>query len=127
MTITIAIAKDEIASSDGASALQHGCDSRCGAAGNPDRGRFRAVTSVWYGIGVPKNTPAEIVGKLNNEINAAPTDPKLNARFVAVVTARRAGPRLPRHSSIRTYSLYPAPLQTLLFPAIPLASPCSLL
>ena len=28
--------------------------------------------SAWYGIGAPKNTPAEIVDKLNKEINAAP-------------------------------------------------------
>ena len=28
-------------------------------------------SSQWYGIGVPKHTPAEIVAKLNQEINAA--------------------------------------------------------
>jgi tripartite-type tricarboxylate transporter receptor subunit TctC len=27
--------------------------------------------SNWYGVGVPKNTPAEIIDKLNKEINAA--------------------------------------------------------
>ena len=32
--------------------------------------------SAWYGIGAPKNTPAEIVDKLNKEINAALADPK---------------------------------------------------
>ncbi len=37
--------------------------------------------SQWYGIGVPKNTPAAIVDKLNKEINAALADPKLNARI----------------------------------------------
>jgi tripartite-type tricarboxylate transporter receptor subunit TctC len=31
----------------------------------------------WYGIGVPRNVPAEIVGKLNKEINASLADPKL--------------------------------------------------
>jgi tripartite-type tricarboxylate transporter receptor subunit TctC len=36
---------------------------------------------VWAGVGVPKKTPAEIVDKLNKEINAALTDPKLKARF----------------------------------------------
>jgi tripartite-type tricarboxylate transporter receptor subunit TctC len=31
--------------------------------------------SDWYGIGVPKKTPTEIVEKLNKEINAALADP----------------------------------------------------
>jgi tripartite-type tricarboxylate transporter receptor subunit TctC len=37
--------------------------------------------STWFGIAVPKNTPAEIVSKLNNEINAALADPKMKARL----------------------------------------------
>jgi tripartite-type tricarboxylate transporter receptor subunit TctC len=37
--------------------------------------------SVWAGIGAPKNTPAEIVEKLNREINAGLADPKLRARL----------------------------------------------
>ena len=37
--------------------------------------------SDWYGIGVPKKTPTEIVEKLNKEINAVLADPKLKARF----------------------------------------------
>jgi tripartite-type tricarboxylate transporter receptor subunit TctC len=37
--------------------------------------------STWYGVGVPKNTPAEIVDKLNKEINAGLAAPKLKARF----------------------------------------------
>jgi len=37
--------------------------------------------SDWYGIGVPKDTPAEIVGRLNTEINAALADPKMKARL----------------------------------------------
>jgi tripartite-type tricarboxylate transporter receptor subunit TctC len=40
--------------------------------------------SQWYGISAPKNTPAEIVGKLNREINAAIIDPAMNARFAAI-------------------------------------------
>ena len=32
--------------------------------------------SGWYGIGAPKNTPAEIVDRLNSEINAALADPR---------------------------------------------------
>jgi tripartite-type tricarboxylate transporter receptor subunit TctC len=35
----------------------------------------------WYGIGAPKQTSTEIIEKLNNEINAALTDPKLRARL----------------------------------------------
>ena len=37
--------------------------------------------SQWYGIGVSKGTPAEIVDKLNKEINAGLADPKMKARF----------------------------------------------
>jgi tripartite-type tricarboxylate transporter receptor subunit TctC len=37
--------------------------------------------SAWYGIGAPKNTPAAIVDRLNAEINAGLTDPKLKARL----------------------------------------------
>jgi tripartite-type tricarboxylate transporter receptor subunit TctC len=37
--------------------------------------------SLVYGLGAPKNTPAEIVDKLNKEINAALSDPKINARL----------------------------------------------
>jgi tripartite-type tricarboxylate transporter receptor subunit TctC len=33
------------------------------------------------GVGAPRNTPAEIVDKLNKEINAALADPKMSARF----------------------------------------------
>jgi tripartite-type tricarboxylate transporter receptor subunit TctC len=38
-------------------------------------------SSAWAGIGVPKNTPAEIVDKLNKEINTALADPKMKARL----------------------------------------------
>jgi tripartite-type tricarboxylate transporter receptor subunit TctC len=34
-----------------------------------------------FGFGAPPNTPAEIVEKLNREINAALTDPKAKARI----------------------------------------------
>jgi tripartite-type tricarboxylate transporter receptor subunit TctC len=37
--------------------------------------------SGWYGIGAPKQTPTEIIEKLNNEINAALADPKFRARL----------------------------------------------
>jgi tripartite-type tricarboxylate transporter receptor subunit TctC len=41
-------------------------------------------TSQWYGIGVPTNTPVEIVEKLNREINAALADPKMKARLADI-------------------------------------------
>jgi tripartite-type tricarboxylate transporter receptor subunit TctC len=37
--------------------------------------------SQWVGLGAPKNTRSEIIGKLNTEINAGLVDPKLKARF----------------------------------------------
>jgi tripartite-type tricarboxylate transporter receptor subunit TctC len=38
-------------------------------------------SSTWYGIGAPKNTPAEIIDRLNREINAGLADPTLKARL----------------------------------------------
>ena len=35
----------------------------------------------WFGVGAPKNTPAEIIDKLNKEINAGLADPKMKARL----------------------------------------------
>jgi len=37
--------------------------------------------SAWQGIGAPKNTPVEIIDKLNKEINAALADPKIKSRL----------------------------------------------
>jgi tripartite-type tricarboxylate transporter receptor subunit TctC len=37
--------------------------------------------SGWQGVGAPRNTPVEIINKLNEEINAALTDPKMKARI----------------------------------------------
>jgi tripartite-type tricarboxylate transporter receptor subunit TctC len=37
--------------------------------------------SVWFGLGAPKGTPAEIIDKLNQETNAALADPKIKARM----------------------------------------------
>jgi tripartite-type tricarboxylate transporter receptor subunit TctC len=37
--------------------------------------------SVWFGLGAPKSTPAEIIDKLNQETNAALADPKIKARI----------------------------------------------
>jgi tripartite-type tricarboxylate transporter receptor subunit TctC len=37
--------------------------------------------SQWYGVGAPRNTPADVIARLNGEINAALADPKLLARL----------------------------------------------
>jgi tripartite-type tricarboxylate transporter receptor subunit TctC len=37
--------------------------------------------SGWFGIGAPKNTPSEIIDKLNREINAGLADPKIKTRL----------------------------------------------
>jgi len=37
--------------------------------------------STWYGVGAPKGTPAEIVEKLNKEVNAGLADPTMKARL----------------------------------------------
>jgi tripartite-type tricarboxylate transporter receptor subunit TctC len=40
--------------------------------------------STWNGVCAPKNTSAEIVDKLNREINAGLADPKLKARLADI-------------------------------------------
>jgi tripartite-type tricarboxylate transporter receptor subunit TctC len=40
------------------------------------------VASNWYGFAAPRNTPPEIIGRLNAEINAALSDPKIKGRLV---------------------------------------------
>jgi len=37
--------------------------------------------SAWYGIGAPKNTPAELINKLNTTINAILAEPVVKERF----------------------------------------------
>jgi tripartite-type tricarboxylate transporter receptor subunit TctC len=37
--------------------------------------------SAWFGVGAPKGTPAEIIDKINKEINASLADSKLKARL----------------------------------------------
>lgn len=41
-------------------------------------------TSYWIGLGAPRNTPAEIVSKLNKEINAALAEPGTKSRFADI-------------------------------------------
>jgi tripartite-type tricarboxylate transporter receptor subunit TctC len=47
--------------------------------------------SAWYGIGAPRNSPAEIIDKLNREINLSLADPKIMARFAELGFAALAG------------------------------------
>jgi tripartite-type tricarboxylate transporter receptor subunit TctC len=45
--------------------------------------------SGWYGIGAPRNTPGDIIARLNREINAALLDPAMSARLVDLGTVPR--------------------------------------
>jgi tripartite-type tricarboxylate transporter receptor subunit TctC len=47
--------------------------------------------SYWAGIGAPKNTPTEVVEKLNKEINAGLADPKIKARLAELGSTTLAG------------------------------------
>src|SRR5262245_20190324 len=39
--------------------------------------------SGWHGVAAPRGTPGDIIGRLNNEINAWLTDPKVRAQIAA--------------------------------------------
>ena len=45
----------------------------------------------WYGVGAPRNTPAEIVETLNREINVGLADPKMKARLADLGSTVLAG------------------------------------
>ena len=47
--------------------------------------------SAWYGVGVPKDAPAEIIDKLNKEINAAFDDPRMKRRLADMGGTALAG------------------------------------
>jgi len=47
--------------------------------------------STWYGVGAPKATAAEIIDKLNREINAALADPKVKAQLADLGSPALAG------------------------------------
>jgi tripartite-type tricarboxylate transporter receptor subunit TctC len=47
--------------------------------------------SLWCGIGVPKNTPVEIIDKLNKEINVCLADPKMKAQLAELGVEALAG------------------------------------
>ena len=50
----------------------------------PSAGEFVASyeASTWFGVGVPRSTPRDLIYKLNQEINAGLADPKIKARLV---------------------------------------------
>jgi tripartite-type tricarboxylate transporter receptor subunit TctC len=43
--------------------------------------------SAWYGVGAPRNTPVEVIDKLNKEINAGLADPKIKAQLADLSNA----------------------------------------
>jgi tripartite-type tricarboxylate transporter receptor subunit TctC len=47
----------------------------------------------WQGVGAPKNTPTEIIDKLNKGINAGLADPTLKARIVDLGVSLRHRPQ----------------------------------
>jgi tripartite-type tricarboxylate transporter receptor subunit TctC len=47
--------------------------------------------SAWYGIGAPKNTPAEIIERLNREVGASIADSNFAARLANLRAAVLAG------------------------------------
>jgi tripartite-type tricarboxylate transporter receptor subunit TctC len=47
--------------------------------------------SAWFGMGAPKNTPAEIIAKLNNEVNAILDEPEMKARIAELGGVSMAG------------------------------------
>jgi tripartite-type tricarboxylate transporter receptor subunit TctC len=48
-------------------------------------------SSQWFGLGVPRNTPREIIDKLNKETNAALADPTMQTRLAALGGTALAG------------------------------------
>ncbi len=48
--------------------------------------------SAWYGVGMPRKSPGEIIDKLNVEINAALADPKIKTRLADLGGAVIPGP-----------------------------------
>jgi tripartite-type tricarboxylate transporter receptor subunit TctC len=51
--------------------------------------------SAWNGITAPRNTPVEIIERLNIEINTALNDPKIKMRFAefgATIAITRGSP-----------------------------------
>jgi tripartite-type tricarboxylate transporter receptor subunit TctC len=47
--------------------------------------------SQWYGIGAPRNTPAEVIARLNRETNAVLADPKIKTRLAELGASPLSG------------------------------------
>src|SRR5262249_49652294 len=62
----------------------HHCDAPRVLPDIPTVGEFVPgyEASAWQGIGAPKNTPAEIIDRLNREINHGLADPKMKAQLL---------------------------------------------
>lgn len=60
----------------------------------PTAGEFVSgyETSYWIGLGAPKNTPVEIIDKLNKELNLALAEPKMQALFADLGGITNGGP-----------------------------------
>jgi tripartite-type tricarboxylate transporter receptor subunit TctC len=59
--------------------------------GETGRDNTLRVSRQWFGLGAPKATPAEIVEKLNKEINAGLADPKIKTRLADLGGTALAG------------------------------------
>jgi hypothetical protein len=61
----------------------------CAESGRTFDTLARAATTsrpaTFVAIGAPKNTPTEIIGRLNHEINAGLADPKIKSRLADVL------------------------------------------
>jgi hypothetical protein len=80
--------------------ISHSCQERTftppeSGASSPRRGESVPgyEASSFFGLGAPKNTPAEVIDKLNKEIDAGLADPKIKVRLAdldgTVLAARR--------------------------------------
>ena len=48
--------------------------------------------STWFGVGAPRDTPADIVARLNREIDAGLNEPKMKSRLAEMGAAVLTGP-----------------------------------
>ncbi len=55
--------------------------------------------SAWYGVGATKDTPPEVIERLNRVINAGLADPKIKARATPISAARQCRARPPNSAS----------------------------